>query len=241
LTTITKLGSFAIALVLLAALTTQYICPVGEATNNIAITPAGKFNIPGLNSTISFAENGSCSKATLQNDTWIFENLRLEASPDLGLNTSQTGGNLKFSAKNSNITILSYVSVNFSFPLTVLSYLVDGAGTQTVNFGLNSSSAPDPNQWSVIVPHNVFVSEGDGWTLLPDNTLVITHVAQNITIIHYDFTSYLDNNVVFYLQHSVAIGVAATLVIVITLATVIGVRAHRSKKTQSVIKAFEEQ
>jgi hypothetical protein len=107
--------------------------------------------------------------------------------------------------------------------------------------GLNSSSPPDPNQWSVIVPHNVFVSEGEGWTLLPDNTLLVTRVAQNITIIHYDFTGYLDNNLVFYLQHSVGISVAAVLVIVITLATVIGLRANRSKKTQSLSKTFEEQ
>jgi hypothetical protein len=165
----------------------------------------------------------------------------LEVSPDLGLNNSQTGGNLKFSAENSNITILSYVSVNFSFPLTLLSYLIDGAGRQTVNLGLNSSSTPDPNQWSVIVPRNVFVSEGEGWTLLPDNTLVITRIAQNITVIHYDYTGYLNKNLVFYLQHSVGISVAAVLLTVITIATVIGVRANRSKKTQSLSKTFEEQ
>ena len=228
MTNITKLGSLVIALVLMATLTTHYICPVAQATNNVAIMPADKFSIPGLNSTISFAVNGSCSKATLQNDTWVFENLLLEVSPDLGLNTSQTGGKLNFSAENSNITILSYVSVNFSFPLTLLSYLVDGAGRQTVNLGLNSSGPPDPNQWSIIVPHNVFVSEGDGWTLLPDNTLVVTRVAQNVTVIHYDYTGYLDNNLVFYLQHSVGISVSAVLVIVITVAIVVRVGAKRS-------------
>jgi hypothetical protein len=214
-------------------LTTQWICPAAQATNDIAITPADKFNIPELNSTISFATNGSCSKATLQNGTWIFEDLRLEDSSvtrGLGLNNSRTTGNLKFSAENSNVTILAYMSVNFSFPLTLLSFLVDGTGRQTVNLGLNSSGPPDPNQWSVIFQNNVFVSEGNGWTLLPDNSLLITRVAQNVTVIHYDYTGYLDNNLVFYLRHSVAIGVVAILVTVIIMATAIKIRAKRSKR-----------
>jgi hypothetical protein len=82
----------------------------------------------------------------------------------------------------------------------------------------------------VIIPDNVFLVEGQGWTLLPDNTLVITSAASNITVLHFDFRNSVNGNLLFYIEHSVALTTVTMLAIVATLTIIIKVRAMKRKK-----------
>ena len=81
----------------------------------------------------------------------------------------------------------------------------------------------------MIVPDNVFLDEGQVWTLLPDDTLVITSTASNIALLHFDFPNSVDGNLPFYIEHSVALATAAILAIAVTLTIIIKVRAKIRK------------
>ncbi len=196
-------------------------------------TPADKFRIPELNGTISFAVNGSYSETTFQNTTWTFKHLTLNIPniPYFELNGSQSFGDLKLSTQDSNITIWAYLSLNSSsFPMTMLGYSAEGKGKQTVNLGLNLSRHSDASEWSILVPNEVFVAAGEGWSLLPDDTLLITCAASNVTIVHFSFMDSIDNTSIFYLRHSVSIFTTAILVIVLAVAVVIKVRLKRKRE-----------
>lgn len=137
------------------------------------------------------------------------------------LNGSFPLGNLKFSAKNCDITVYSYFSMNYnSRRLGYLRYYVEGNGEQAVNLGFNSSRPSDPSEWMVIAPGNVFLAEGQNWQLLPDDTLVIQGVTGNLTIARYNYGYPVDNQP-FYLQHSIIILTAVAVAITVTVATVI--------------------
>ena len=196
-------------------------------------TPADKFSLPDLNGTINFAVSGSYSKATLSNNTWIFTDLALnnQSIPGFGLYDFRSVGNLTFSARDSNVTIFAYLTINNSFPLTILSYTVEGTGKQIVNFNLNPSNPPESAEWSVIIPTNVVLAEGQGWTLLPDNSLVINYAASNVTVVHFDLNLPIKSNLPFYIQHSVALVTVAALVIVASLAVIVRVITKRRKES----------
>ncbi len=138
---------------------------------------------------------------------------------------------MTFSTQNSNVTILAYLTLNNSFHVNLLSYTVEGKGKQMVNFDLNSSSPSEPAEWSVIIPKNVVLAEGQGWTLLPDNTLIITSSASNITVAHFDFVLPTKSNLPFYLQHSVALITAAAMSAVVTLVIAVRVITKRRKES----------
>ena len=128
LTTNSKTIQAITASILVIALVFPYICSSTQAQTNATFSSADKFTIPAYNGVVSFAVNGSCTKATLENDTWTFNGLTLNGSFPLG--------NLKFSAQNCNITIISYFSTNYnSRRLGYLRYYVEGQGEQAVNLG----------------------------------------------------------------------------------------------------------
>jgi hypothetical protein len=206
--------------------------PNTQAQTVMTFTPADKFEIPELNGTISFAINGSYSEATLKNNTWEFRDLTLnnQSIADFGLTNLNSIGDLKISTQNSNVTIVAYLTFNYSFPVNLLRYSVEGKGKQLVNLGLNSSRPSDVTEWSVIVSDNVFLTEGQSWTLLPDDTLDITHTASNITVAHFDYLNSIDSNLLFYIKHSVALTAAAALVIVVSLAIIIKARTRKPKE-----------
>jgi len=209
-----------IAAVFLLALVFCYSCPNSQAQTRQTFTPSDKFIIPELNGTISFAVNGSCSSATLENSAWIFK--------DLSFNITQPLGNLKISAENSNVIIQIYRAYNASFRSARLSYNVEGEGKQTVNFGFNYSQPSSTSEWSVNLDGNSFVGEGKGWNLLPDNTVVITGVAKNATIVHYIFNaSFDDSNLPFYQKHSIAIITTAVVALTAAVAFVIKVKVRK--------------
>ncbi|HLN88833.1 MAG TPA: hypothetical protein VK253_02095 [Candidatus Binatia bacterium] len=186
------------------------------ATN---FTPQDNFSIPALNGTINFATNGSYTSATLVNGSWIFSNL--------SLNNSKPLGNLTVSAVNSNMTILLYRFYNLLGRTAILRYYAQGIGTQTVNLGLNVTQQTQPIEWSVSPTAGVFLAEGNGWKLLRDNSVVVTGLTGNITVLHYGFFAPTDNNLPFYQHHSIAILTTIVFAALVTIAVIIRVKERR--------------
>ena len=56
------------------------VFPNMQAQTIVTFSPADKFDIPVLDGAVSFAVNGSYSKATFENNTWIFTDLQLNGS-----------------------------------------------------------------------------------------------------------------------------------------------------------------
>jgi hypothetical protein len=194
-------------------------------------TTADKFSIPQYNTTISFALNGSYSAAILENGFWSFKNLKLDFQ-DLsffGFNATQGLGELRISAQNSNVTVWARISVNYSFPVDLLSYYAEGAGNQTVNLGLNTSRYSN-NEWSVIVSESVFLSLGEGWSLLPDNSVLVWGRTGNVTVAHFGFNDEY-RSLSFFLQHYVGIFTVLLLASVMFVAIVIRIRTKKSIRT----------
>ncbi|MCW4003941.1 MAG: hypothetical protein NWE95_08530 [Candidatus Bathyarchaeota archaeon] len=189
-----------------------------KAENSVTFTPADKFSIPALNGSISFSVNGTCSEATLENNTWHFK--------DLALNNSQPLGNLKISTQDSNVTILFYRAYNATLRAVAIRYSVEGHGKQTINFGFNESQKTRPDEWSVVIPDSIFLAEGDGWNLLPDNTVVIHCVESRVSIVHYVFDYPSDEHLPFYQRHSIAIVTALVVAATIALAVLIKVKGR---------------
>ena len=199
-------------------------CSNSQAQTNTTFTSSDKFSVPELNGTISFSVNGSYSSATFENQTWSFTNLRLRNS--LSFRT------LKVSVENSNITIFPPRTNNTFFRSSTLRYLVEGQGKQTVNLGLNTSRRTDASEWTVTIPgpdgNTVFLAEGEGWTLLPDNSVVVTGITGNLSVTH--FSSFIfenDPNSPFYQQHSVSIITAASVAATVAIAVVIKFKVRR--------------
>jgi hypothetical protein len=219
-----------ILLMLIWLLANFQLCVTTQAQTQTTFTTIDKFTIPHYNSSISFAQNGSYSAAALENGFWDFKNLKLDSQnlSFLGLNATQGLGELRVSAQNSNVTVWTYISVNYSFPVDLLSYYAEGIGNQTVNLGLNSSRSSS-DEWSVIVSDSVFLPVGQGWTLQPDNSVLVWGETGNITVAHFSFNPEY-RNLSFFLQHYVGIFIVLLLSAVIIVALAIRVRARRSPK-----------
>jgi len=199
-----------------------WTCLNTQAQTDTTFNSADKFSIPSYNGTISFAVNGTYSKATLENDTWTFTNLRL--------NRSQPLENFKISTQNSNVTIFSYLAFNTTLQSARLRYAVEGKGKQIFNLGLGSQEGEwSGTDWSVITGNNVFMAEGEGWTISNDGTLVVTGAAGNVSIVHWGFfeNSLPSSNLPFYQQHSVAIVIVMVGAVTIIVAIVIKVKSKR--------------
>ncbi len=203
--------------VIIVALMFPLACMNAQAQTETTFTPSNKFSIPSLNGTISFALNGSCSSATLVNDSWVFSNLRL--------NNSQPLGNLTISTSNSEITIFSFGSINYFGRIAQLRYNAQGEGTQTVNLGLNLTQPTQPSEWSISVPgRSGFLSEGSNWNLLPDDSVVVFGLTGNVSVLHFGRIIPNNSNLPFYQQHSVIIITTIVLSIVVAVAVVIRVK-----------------
>jgi hypothetical protein len=208
-----------LTIILLIATLFFYFFPNAQTQTRQEFNPTNRYDIPQLNGSIRFAANGSYQSAILENNTWLFNDLRF--------NTSRPQGNLKVSAENSNITIFSYQSLNFIGRSEFLRVKVDGIGTQTVNLGLNTTRSTDPSEWSVVTPGSIFLAEGEGWKLQPDNTVIITSLTGNFSVFHYNLGINEDENLPFYQKHSIAIITAIVLTSTIAAATIINFRGRK--------------
>jgi hypothetical protein len=208
--------------VIVGALLFPYACVGAQTQTATTFTPQDKFSLPTLNSTISFALNGSCTSANLVNDKWVFTNLRL--------NNSQPLGNLTITTSNSNITIFSFRSNNFIRSST-LRYNAQGAGTQTVDLGLGSAQT-QIIEWSVSIPsipgiRSGFLAEGHSWNLLHNNTVFVYGLTGNVSVSHFSFPVQTDSNLPFYQQHSIIIVTVIVVLVLAAVAMVVRVKVRR--------------
>ena len=219
-----------IPLMLIWLLVNPQFCTVTEGQTQTNFKTADKFSIPQYNSSISFALNGSYSAATLENGFWTFKNLKLDIEDlsFLGLNATQGLGELRISAQDSNVTVWARISINYSFPVDLLSYYAEGAGNQTLNLGLNTSRSSS-DEWSVIVSDSVFLPMGEDWSLLSDNSVFVWGRTGNVTVAHFGF-NYEYRSLSFFLQHYVALFTALLLVAVIFMSIVIRIKTKKSIK-----------
>ncbi len=182
------------------------------------ITPNDTFSIPQSQGSIRFAVNGSCTSATLQDNAWVFTNLKLG-------NTS-FNGTLKFSTENSNVTINYFGARTGQFARIVsVRYDADAQGKQHVNLGLDTTKKTDPSEWFVNVPNGIAVVYGIDWNLLPDNTVELNGLRGNVTVSHYDYYHIVATGP-FYVQHSVAIITGAVAAAVVAIAVAIKIKVN---------------
>ena len=213
-TALTGLG-----IIILIAVLLFYFSPNSQAQSRQSFTTSDRFDIQSINGSIRFALNGTFSSATLENDAWVFNDLRF--------NISRPQGNLTVSVENSNMTIFSYQTINFIGRSEFLRVEVEGLGRQTVNLGLNDSKPTSGSEWSVVTPGSVFLAEGEGWKLLPDNTVVITNLTGNFSIVHYNLGLNSDENLPFYQKHSIIIITAFVLASTVTVCAIINFRGRK--------------
>jgi hypothetical protein len=178
-------------------------------------TSNDKFSIPELNGSIRFIVNGTYSSATLQNNTWVFTDLKLANFPIVGT--------LKLSVENSNITVYYYRSFPQFGRSTSIRFNVEGQGKQSVNLGLNTTKPTNPSDWIITIPNGGIVVNGIGWNLLPDNTVVVNGLRGNVTISHFNYTMPTSSGP-FYVQHSIAIITGAVAAALIAVAVVIRIK-----------------
>ena len=193
--------------------------PTIKCDNSIAFNTADQFTIPNSNGSVRFAFNGTYSSAILNGIFWQFN--------DLTLNGTQRLGNLKISTENSNITILYYRTGSLLLRSARLMYSVEGIGNQTINFCINNTKPTHSSEWSVIVPDSIFLAEGEGWNLLPDDSLIISGIAGNVTVVHYSFQAPNDSDQPFYVQHSAGLAAAAIVAATFSATLVIKYRMRK--------------
>ena len=215
--TTSKPALIGLAAAILAILFLPLFYPAVDAQNATNFHAQDKFSIPELHGSIRFALNGSYSSATLENDTWTFT--------DLSLNGSQILGNLKVSSENSDLLIWSFRPFNFFGSRSAqLRYNVQGEGTQTVNLCLNTTKSTNPIEWTITIPGGpgtTFLAEGDHWSLLSDNTVIVSGLTGNVSVSHYQFNIPNDSTLPVYQRHSLIIVTAVLMAVVVAVALVI--------------------
>ncbi len=195
-----------------------------EAQNSTLFNSTDSFVISDQNSSIRFATNGSYSSATLQDGTWVFKNLTLY--------NSTRANNLKISAYNSDVLIYAYSASSpysqFS-RFAIIIFSIERSGTQEFNFCLNNSEPTHPSEWGVVLPDGTFLAEGKNWQLLTDDTILISELTGNVTLVHYGFDASGKKDLSFYEEHSVALVTLAVVAITIIISSIINYKVQRSQ------------
>lgn len=205
------------------------------AATPTAFSSKDVFSIPELNGYVSFAFNGSYTEAKLENNTWTFKGLQLNntvAVQQYGFTNYSDLGTLKISASDSNVTVLAFLSFNYTLQAEILSLDIEGWGTQTVNLGLNGTEKRSVAEWSVLTDNGAtFLAEGSGWKLLDDNSVFINYGAGNLTVAHFDLNDPSMANLSFLAQHYVAILTGVVLAATVAVAGAISFRRYRKSKS----------
>jgi hypothetical protein len=212
---LTRIGTvLAIGLVLLLA------CSLAKAQSDTQFTPTDKFEIPAYNGSIRFGVSGSYQMANLQNDTWVFNNLRLPYSPLLE--------NFSVSARDSNMTITSYQAINSTLTGLRLRYNVTGRGVQTINFGFT----PKGGNWEITFNRTSYMDENNGWQFSPYGTLTIKGAPNNVnvSVSYYIIPDELGgsgntSNLTYFQRHSVIITTTIIVAIAVILVIIIKIRS----------------
>jgi hypothetical protein len=224
------------AIALLALVFALAVLPPINAQTATTFSSKDVFSIPELNGNISFAFSGSYTEAKLENNTWTFTGLKLNNSAvvqQYGFTNYSDLGTLKISASQSNVTVLAYLSFNYTLQAEILALYIEGWGTQTVNLGLNATEKRPVAEWSILTDNGAtFLAEGAGWKLLDDNSVFINYGAGNLTVAHFYLTDPSMANLSFLAQHYIAILTGALVAVIVAVAGVISFRRRKkSKKT----------
>jgi hypothetical protein len=211
----------ATAALFIVATVLSLLCGNIQAQNPSTFTSTDRFDIPQLNGSIRFGYNGSYASAKMENNTWVFTNLTL--------NNISRPGTIKVSAQNSNITIYSFSLFFFNQSRISVRYNAQGAGQQFFDFGLDKSVPTHQSEWMVIIPGSVFLANGQGWELLPDNTVIVTGQTGNISVSRFSFGVPDDSNLPFYERHSVALITFAVVAATVAFAAIISVKVRKYK------------
>ena len=211
----------ATAALFIVATVLSLLCGSVQAQTPSTFTSTDRFDIPQLNGSIRFGYNGSYASATMENNTWAFTNLTL--------NNISRPGTIKVSAQNSNITIYSFSLVVFNQSRISVRYYAQGAGQQFFDFGLDKSVPTHQSEWMVIIPDSVFLANGQGWELLPDNTVIVTGQTGNISLSRFSSGIPNDSNLPFYERHSVALITVAVVAATVAVGAIISVKVRKHK------------
>ena len=210
-----------ITAIFLIALVLPWVCFITQAQTDTAFKPTDKFDIPALNSTISFANGGSYERASLENNAWKFVNLRLNNTGPLQ--------NLTVSAQDSIVRITTYQRFNTSVTAARLRYTVVGLGKQTFNFGF----VVKEESWSVVL-NGRFMAENEEYHVAPDQTITVTGATENASISYYNLDALGgtadSSNLPFYQKHSVAIATGVVVAVAIALTAIIRRRNPEGKQ-----------
>ncbi len=144
---------------------------------------------------MSFAYSDSYTDASLENSTWLFENLAVNNYKLSGIQNWC----LSISAQNSNVTIKGYSRgelTGMTHAASWLNYTVIGNGTQTIDLHYGYSNYGHPGV-QVSCSFSVYINgenrtQGDVWVVLDNGTLIISGTAANINI-YYPPNNYLDS------------------------------------------------
>lgn len=198
------------------------LCQPTYTQSSTAFTPADKFSFPDSNSALNFSTEGSYELALFENGSWMFVNLIVNSTEQPEML------NLTVSAKDSDLTIKEYRRFNTTFQGLILSYIVDGKGEQSFDFGF----APEEGGWTVLFNEDL-VTEGDGWKSFADSNLTVTGATANATILYFSYSNFFgedDSNKSFYERHSAAIIATVLVAATLIVAAIIRLRLRHTKK-----------
>jgi hypothetical protein len=202
------------------------------ADSDVPFTPETSFGIPNSNGTIYFSVNGVYSKAILENNSWIFSNLHLSNSHNLKSFTA--------SAKDCNITIISYEVFASYENSGMLRYNITGSGIQAFNLGLSPTFGLSSKFRQLGVMFSTeftngsdFREEGDGWQISPDGTITVTNATTGVGIFYLDFPQeFTNSNLPFYQRHSVTIIAISLVVSIIIVALVLKLNSQKNRHAE---------
>jgi hypothetical protein len=210
---------------------------VASAQTYTAFTPETAFNIPEFNGTIYFAINGTYSRALLDNNTWVFN--------DLQLSNSRTLKSFNVSVQNCNITIIlseGYSGYNGaqSDRSGRVEYNVTGHGIQAFNFGLSPSFGLSSRYRDLIVVFSTgaYTSRnasavGDGWQISLDGTITVTNATTGVSILYRDYSQeFTKTNMPFYQKHSVTITAAALVAAIVIVSLVLKLDSQKNRRAE---------
>ena len=187
------------------------------------------FDISTQEGKIRFGVSGTYTSATLTNGTWSFTDLKLDGSQTLDI--------FKVSARNSNITINSFILGNTTLRAARLRYVAEGLGEQTFQMGIAAGEGRlglHP-EWSVIF-NGVWLGEGEGWKITSDGTITIKGATGNVSILHYNFLSVSETpkDLPFYEPHSVSITTIAFTGFIAILGIIVRLKTKKQDSQKAV-------
>ena len=81
----------------------------------------------------------------------------------------------------------------------------------------------------VILSPTTFLSEGNGWKLQSDNTVVVRGLVGNVTVYHFVLDIPDESGLPFYQQHSVVLMAGAAVAVTVVAAVLVVVKTGRVK------------